>query len=81
MRLVNPFSISCRISGVSLYPIFWIKWSVKTRPAAIFQGDLGSPAMSTMKSTGVASQAFAPWPVRSHSAANVEIQEGSGVRP
>ena len=46
-------------------------WLVNTRPAEIFHGDFGVPAMSIMKSAVVALQAFAPWPVRFHSAMNV----------
>jgi hypothetical protein len=81
IRLVNAFSIALRIPCVSSYSIFWTKWSAKTRPAAMFQGDLGSPVMSIAKSAAVASQAFAPWSVFSHSVKNLETLEGSGVRP
>jgi len=79
--LVNALSIALHISCVSLYFIFWTKWSMKTCPAEIFQGDLGSPAMSIMKLAVVASQALVPWPVCSHLVENPETQEGSGVWP
>src|ERR1700744_4754486 len=57
IRLVNAFSIALRIPCVSSYSIFWTKWSAKTHPVAMFQGDLGSPIMSIAKLAAVASQA------------------------